>query len=52
MTPQELLNKISTLSGEQQNAVEQFAVYLQERKPAQHRTFGPRLIPSWMSMPN
>jgi len=34
MTPQELLNKISTLSSEQQNAVEQFVVYLQEKKTA------------------
>jgi uncharacterized protein YdhG (YjbR/CyaY superfamily) len=33
MTPQELLNKISTLSSEQQNAVEEFVVYLQEKKP-------------------
>ncbi len=32
MTPQELLNKISTLSSEQRNAVEQFVVYLQEKK--------------------
>jgi hypothetical protein len=32
MTPQELLNRISTLSSEQQNAVEEFVAYLQQKK--------------------
>ncbi|HLJ30080.1 MAG TPA: hypothetical protein VKY85_25465 [Candidatus Angelobacter sp.] len=32
MTPQELLKKISTLSSEQEHAVEKFVTYLQEKK--------------------
>ncbi|HEV3042049.1 MAG TPA: hypothetical protein VHA33_30090 [Candidatus Angelobacter sp.] len=32
MTPQELLNRISTLSTEQQNAVAEFVTYLEEKK--------------------
>jgi hypothetical protein len=32
MTPQELFNKISALSSEQQSAVAEFVTYLQEKK--------------------
>ena len=34
MTPQELLKKISALSGDQQEAVEQFVTYLEQKSPA------------------
>ena len=32
MTPQELLKKISALSSKQQEAVEQFVIYLQQKR--------------------
>jgi hypothetical protein len=32
MTPQELLNRISALSSEQQNAVVEFVTYLEEKR--------------------
>ena len=32
MIPQELLNRIATLSSEQQNAVAEFVTYLQEKR--------------------